>query len=490
MIKRAFCVPLALVAVLVIGGQPAAAGLHKDPDMTVDSATLQSVVASLVAPDPTIGATDTTPVGIGSDTAGINDSMTSPPADPADDSPGATFFVDNNPSAGDCPVTTYTTIQAAVNASGPGDTVKVCPGTYTEQVRINGHNHDGLKLESVEPLQAIIKWPAIESSPLALVDLNTANHVTLRGFTISGPFTFPACSPDRHEGVLVENGFNERIHHNHITMIQNSLASLYGCQEGDAISVGRRTGGTQAGSAEVDHNQIDEYQKNGVQAVNSGTSVHVDHNVVTGSSNPAIRAIIASNGIVVFMGAAAQIDHNVVTQNQFAPGHFSSGIILDQAPSGSSEIDHNRVSNNDFGIEVDSESKLQVEHNDVFQNTNDAITVCGDITFGCGPASAIVVRSNDVQNNGGSGIVLFSANNNLVKSNDVSGNGSASFGSMDGIHVDVNSSGNEIINNEATGNQPFDCADDSHGTGTAGTADTWSHDEGGTSSPPGLCEQS
>jgi parallel beta-helix repeat protein len=190
------------------------------------------------------------------------------------------------------------------------------------------------------------------------------------------------------------------------------------------------------------------------------------------------------------MGAAAQIDHNVVSQNQFAPGHFSSGIILDQAPSGSSEIDHNRVSNNDFGIEVDSESKLQVEHNDVFQNTNDAITVCGDITFGCGPASAIVVRSNDVQNNGGSGIVLFSANNNLVKSNDVSGNGSASFGSMDGIHVDVNSSGNEIINNEASGNQPFDCADDSHGAGTAGTANTWAHDEGGTSSPPGLCEQS
>jgi pectin methylesterase-like acyl-CoA thioesterase len=33
---------------------------------------------------------------------------------------------------------TYDTIQDAVNASGPGDTVWVCPGTYNEQVYIYG----------------------------------------------------------------------------------------------------------------------------------------------------------------------------------------------------------------------------------------------------------------------------------------------------------------------------------------------------------------
>jgi parallel beta-helix repeat protein len=488
MIKRALCVPAALVAMLIAGTQPAMASLHKDPDVTADPASLQSVVAELVAPDPTLGDTDTTAPGVGLDMAGINDSMTNPPADPADDSPGTTFFVNNNASDRECPVTPYSTIQAAVNASGPGDTVKVCPGTYPEQVRVTGHTHDGLKLESVEPLQAIIQWPAVETTPTVLVDLNTADHVTLRGFTITGPFTFPACTVHQHEGVLVENAFGERIHHNHITNIQNSSSALYGCQDGDAVAIGRR-GGAQAGSAEVDHNQVDEYQKNGIQAVNSGSSAEIDHNVVTGSSKPAIRAIIASNGVVVFGGAAAVIDHNVVSQNQFT-GHFSSGIILDQAPAGSSRIDHNRVVSNDYGIEVDSESRLEISHNDVAQNTNDAVTICGDLSQGCGAATAIVVRANEVTNNGGSGIVLFAANNNLVKSNELTGNGQATFGSMDGIHLDTNSSGNKVLNNQASSNQPFDCADDSHGAATAGTANTWARNEGSTSSPPGLCERS
>jgi parallel beta-helix repeat protein len=489
MIKRALCVPLVLVAVLLVASQPVAASVHKDPDVTADPTTLQSIVAELVAPDPTIGSTDATTVGVGFETAGMNDSMTNPPADPADDSPGTTFIVNNNPGDTDCSAASYTTIQAAVNASGPGDTVKVCPGTYMEQVRINGHTHDGLKLESAKPLQAIIQWPAVETTPSVLVDFNGADHVTLRGFTITGPFTFPGCVNHLHEGVLVENAFNERIHHNHITNIQNSDSSLYGCQDGDAVAIGRR-GGTQAGSAEVDHNQIDEYQKNGVQAVNSGSAAHIDRNIVTGSSKPEIRAIIASNGVVVFGGAAALIDHNAISENQFTPAHFSSGIILDQAPANSSRIDHNRVSSNDYGIEVDSESKLEISHNDIVENTNDAVTVCGDLSQGCGPATAIVVRANDVEDNGGSGVLLLAASNNLVKSNEVSGNGAAAFGSLDGIHVDVKSSGNQILNNQASNNQPYDCADDSHGTGTSGTANTWAHDEGNNSNPAGLCENS
>jgi len=170
-------------------------------------------------------------------------------------------------------------------------------------------------------------------------------------------------------------------------------------------------------------NLIDKYQKNGVQAVNSGTLADVRHNTITASAEPVLQAIIASNGVVVFGGAAATVEGNVISGNKFTPTPLSTGVILDEAPAGSSEVDHNRIFDNDYGIETDTLTGLEISHNDVFNSVADAITLCGDTSLGCGPAEQIVVRSNDVENNGGSGILLLGADSNLLKSNHVAGNG-------------------------------------------------------------------
>ena len=481
--KRLLLLAAAMATGLIFGAARAAAW-HKDPDTTVNLGHLTSLVP-LAAPNPTFGDADTTPVGVGTDPVGAG-SMTAYAA-PAADPTAHTFFVDNTPLDNGCPATTFTTIQAAVNASGPGDTIKVCPGTYTEQVRITGHTHDGLKLQSVKPLQAIIKWPTVETPPLALVDFNMADHVTFTGFTVTGPFTFGGCSPDRHEGLLVESALNEQIDHNHITMIQNSVPALYGCQEGDAVAIGHRNM-TQAGSADVDHNQIDEYQKNGVQVVNAGSSAHVDHNTITGSANAAIRAIIASNGVVVFGGASAHVDHNAISGNVYSPTPLSTGIILDEAPNGSSEVDHNSLSGNDYGIETDSQSGLEIDHNDVLGGRGDAITVCGDATQFCGPATGNIVDHNKLQGNGGSGLSLLNADQNLFNYNEIDNNGTTGADTTDGIRVDGNSTGNEILKNHLKSNVTHDCHDDSTGTGTGGTANTWNGDKGDTENKPGLCQ--
>lgn len=377
---------------------------------------------------------------------------------------------------------TYTSIQAAVNASVVGATIEVCPGIYNEQVRIVGHSHDGLKLRSLKPQQATIHWPAVETAPLALVDVDTANSVVLRGFVVSGPFTYDGCSPDRHEGVLIEGGASLLLNNNHITQIKNSVPALYGCQEGDAVSVGRRSPTTTAGTASIIGNQIDEYQKNGVQVVNAGSVATVDHNMVRGSSSG--QSVIASNGIVVFNGAIASISFNTVSNNKYTPSPTSTGISFSQAPS---TVYDNVVYDNDFGIEVDSVTGGRIANNVVRTSISDGLQLCGDPAQGCAAVTNVAVDNNYVANNKGSGIDLITAQGNNIRGNNVSDNGSGTADATDGIRADAGSTQNHIDANIAQRNLTNDCYDASKGTATTSTANFWTNDKGVTQNTPGLC---
>src|SRR3954471_20933682 len=171
--KKLLIGSLSAVAMLLLAGN--AAAWQKDPDSKVNAA--QVVTAALLSsPDATIGDADTTAAGTAGTEVGSTNLTT---YTSSSSSSSGVFWVDNTPLSGDCPQATYPTIQAAVSASGPNDTVKVCPGTYPEQVRIVGHNHDGLKIESLTPLAATIQWPTPETFPLPLVDFNNIARVHL-----------------------------------------------------------------------------------------------------------------------------------------------------------------------------------------------------------------------------------------------------------------------------------------------------------------------
>ena len=421
---RTLCLLALCVAALAIGTAPAAAA---DPD---DGQLSSRAFSSSFL--------NTLPFGLGFDlsTIGVPDSAfatVGPAGVAASSGDGPNMYIVDNDLA-QCPNAAFTSIQAAVEASGPGDQIRVCPGLYQEQVDI-GAGHDGLTVFSQQPLQAIIKAPQpAMAEPGDIVRIHEGvQDVTIRHFTISGPLPDLAfCSVQTRTGVKVDESASATIRANHITEIRSTSPALRGCQNGIGIRVGRRfdPDGPQAGSAWITHNRIDKYQKGGIVIDGLNSSATIDHNEVVHGPPDVIP--IAPNGIQVSRNAAADVGHNIVTENNGAD--LGTGILLfrevDDPPNPPAiDVRHNRVFRNDDGIALYNTLNASISHNRSYQQTV-----------------------------------------------------------WDGIFADVDSSNNTIDHNDAYQNFEHDCHDSSFGAGTAGTANFWIHDKGNTQNRPGLCK--
>ena len=307
----------------------------------------------------------------------------------------------------------------------PGAQIRVCPGTYPEQVRIPKNN---LTLYSVKPWQAVIQAPAVMTYPNSIVTVSGATGVTIRQFTITGPFTFGGCAEavDRHTGVRIIDG-SATIYGNHITKIRDVNPLLFGCQDGIGVLVGRQFE-SQVGKATLLFNLIDQYQKGGVVVDNTGSFAWITHNAVIGEGT---SDLIAQNGVQVGRGAGADIDHNVIANNQYANpliDDAASGVLLFDTTNTSAG--YNDVGKNGYGVVLDSGTLgAKLDHNNVHDNIDD-------------------------------GIAAFEGSANNV-----------------------------ISYNNAHDNTPYDCYDETTGPGTAGTANTWFKDIGQTQNRPGLCKR-
>jgi hypothetical protein len=349
-------------------------------------------------------------------------------AQPSSAGAGPNMFIVDDDHA-QCPNAQFSDIQSAVNAAPPGAQIKVCPGTYPEQVRIDKND---LTLFSEVPQQAVIQAPIVMTYPNSIVTVAGATGVTIRQFTISGPYTAVdpgACAglTDRHTGVRIIDG-SATIFGNHITRIRDLNPALFGCQDGIAVLVGRQFEG-QVGTATLRNNTIDLYQKGGVVVDNEGSYAWITQNDISGEG---LNNLTAQNGVQVGRGASADVDHNDISRNQFARvGSFdtAAGVLLFETAAHVS-TDHNDVFQNGVGIDVDENAiGLTIAHNDVHQNINDGIGAFQD------------------------------------------------------------SSGNVISYNKSFQNTPFDCYDETAGPYPPGTANNWLHDMGLTQNRPGLCKQ-
>ncbi|MGH2773819.1 MAG: right-handed parallel beta-helix repeat-containing protein [Actinomycetota bacterium] len=361
---------------------------------------------------------------------------------------GTQIVVDDD--AAECPNADTTSIQDAVDLAEPGTSIKVCPGTYQEQVRIPA-GKDGLKLFSLTPRSAVIKAPAtmLPTDSGDIVQIDGAEDIGLRHFTITGPLPDQLfCSVELRTGVRVIGGGSAKLFGNHITEIRSASPALRGCQNGFGVAVGRQFQG-QFGSATITNNLIDNYQKGGVYVDGEESSGRVDHNEIVGTGpDPAI----AQNGIQVSRGAQVRVDHNRVSANQYSlaevNGFEASGIILFEP--GAVDVLHNEVFENDNAVVLLSSVGTIVGHNDVWDNVFDGIQASD--------SSAGVIEHNDVAGSG-----------------------------RDGIYFDADTSDNLIRMNRAFDNVEHDAHDDSTGDGTAGTANEWIKNHCETANRPGLC---
>ena len=341
-----------------------------------------------------------------------------------------TLVVDDD--GAQCKKADFTTISAAVAAASAGTKIQVCAGTYTEQVSIPA-GKDGLTLEAKGSGTATIKAPAVMVGNKAIVEVTTSQDVKVKGFTISGPGG-GGCDSIRY-GVRLQGGADATIEKNHITLIQDTPFS--GCQNGNAIQVGRQADG-QTATAKIKDNLIDAFQKSGIVVDNTGSHADIDKNEIVGVGP---TATIAQNGIQISRGATADVHNNDVSDLQYSPQSVASaGILLFSA--GAVDINHNSILRADEGVYVISTDNAVISHNESSDNSFDG--------FGLDDSSNVTLSHNEANDNG-----------------------------FDGIWVDADATGNTFDHNKLFGNGEHDAHDN------AFASNTWSHTQCDTDFPAG-----
>jgi hypothetical protein len=309
-----------------------------------------------------------------------------------------------------CPNAAFSRIQDAVDAAAPGAVIRVCKGTYAEQVAIR-------KPLTIAADSGAVLMPGtmrqnttslFDGAPLATAILVAdTTDVTIEGLIVDGVNNgVPQCSP-RLFGIVFQNASGEI---SQMAIRNFKLGTgLGGCQSGTGIFV--QSGGGGISNVEIEKSTIHDFQKNGVTADEVGTQVSVHGNVVTGIG-PTTGA--AQNGIQIGFGAGGAISGNTVTNNLWSPC-----TAVDTCAAVATNI---LVTRSD-GVEV-SDNRAGISQIEIFVHGNQGL-VAGNETFASSVFEGIRiegdgnrVRHNRVFNGAESGIFV-AGNNNVMEHNKI-----------------------------------------------------------------------
>jgi nitrous oxidase accessory protein NosD len=395
------------------------------------------------------------------------------------------IFVDDD--GVECPDADYTTIQAAVDAADPGNTIRVCAGTYAESVNVNkdldirGATGNGTGEGVCAAVQADTTYTIVDPPGTGLPGFNvTADFVQIRQMVVTGA--------DDHAGIFLSSDFSGyEIRHN---IIRDNTIGVYLGSDGDFESFVR----------------LNSFCENNVDGPGNGNAIYSDQGVenvsilANKSQGNASAFLILVGGVSLETNQAhLVVRNNTLTEDGAIIVQNTDDIVIERnAFSGStgsaifsaggmtnSLIRRNNIQDCAFtGINLRNSQFVTTPVNADNRVSFNTVEGCGDAGIRLREGTTRTrVFSNTVNDTiGMDGISVEASTFNLVHRNRTFNN------NRDGLYADVGSTSNFFNQNRSGGNGEHDCHDDSADGGSAGTANAWFANEGATDSPGGLCE--
>lgn len=283
----------------------------------------------------------------------------------------------------------FATIQAAIDAADPGDTILVAPGTYVENIAIEGK---AVNLVGAGAGQTFLKGVDASNKPTVRFS-NVDQTAKLSGFTITNGYSW---GDGAGGGVDIADA-SPTVEYNEITgnssRVVGAGISIHGANANAVIrnndihdNFSRTTPGSYEGSGAgiyVGGNAKADIRDNKIRA-----------NRAWAKGGGIFAGPIYAGGMVLGPAASVVIERNVVQGNS---GDFEGGIVVSQIPaSGKAEIRNNLVLSNTSGIA--SGAGITVWNSNALVVNN---TVAGN--FGGQPANAGIrfdsLSRGDVRNN-------------------------------------------------------------------------------------------